>query len=126
MIIIIIISKKGVILLADVSEKFIDTCLKYYELDPCHYFSATGLSWHAILKMTGLKLEKICDIHQYLVIERGTRGGVPYITKRYAKANNKYMSDYDPNKSSTFSNYLDKNNLYGWAMSKYLPHGEFE
>ena len=90
--------KKDVLLLADIFEKFIDTCLKYYELDPCHYFSAPGLSLDAILKMTGLKLEKICDIDQYLFIEKGTRGGVPYITKRYAKANNKYMSDYDPNK----------------------------
>ena len=50
--------KKDVLLLADVFEKFIDTCLKYYELDPCHYFSAPGLSWHTILKITGVKLQK--------------------------------------------------------------------
>ena len=118
--------KKDVLLLADVFEKFIDTCLKYYELDPCHYFSAPGLSWDAMLKMTGVKLEKISDIDKYLFIEKGLRGGISYIAKRYAKANNKYMSDYDPEKPSTFITYLDKNNLYGWSMSEYLPYKEFE
>ena len=62
--------KKDVLLLADVFEKFIDTCLKYYELDSCHYFSAPGVSWDTILKMTGVKLEKISDIDQYLFIEK--------------------------------------------------------
>ena len=54
------------------------------------------------------------------------RGGISYIAKRYAKANNKYMSDYDSNKQSTFITYLDKNNLYGSAMSEYLPYRETE
>ena len=58
-----------VLLLADVFEKFIDTCLKFYGLDPCHYFSSPGLSWDAMLKMTGIKLEKISDIDKYLFIE---------------------------------------------------------
>ena len=118
--------KKDVLLLADVFEKFIKTCLKYYELDPCHYFSSPGLSWDAMLKMTNVKLEKISDIDKYLFIEKGSRGGISYIAKRYAKANNKYMSDYDPKKPSTFITYLDKNNLYGWTMSGYLPYGEFK
>ena len=119
--------KKDVLLLADVFEKFINTCLKYYELDPCHYFSAPGLSWDVMLKMTDVKLEKISDIDQYFfIIEKGTRGGISYIAKRYAKASNKYMNDYNSNKQSTFITYLDKNNLYGWSMSKYLPCGEFK
>ena len=84
--------KKKVLLLT-VFEIFISTCLKDYKLDPCHYFSAPGLSWDAMLKMTGEKIEKISDIDQYLFIEKGSRGGVSYIVKRYAKANNKYMSD---------------------------------
>ena len=113
-------------MLADVFEKLIGTCLKYYELDPCHYFSAPGLSWDAMLKITGGKLEKISNIDQYLFIEKGSRGGVSYIAKRYAKANNEYMSDYDSYKQSTFITYLDKNNLYGWAMIGYLPYREFE
>ena len=72
------------------------------------------------------KIRKISDIDQYLFIEKGKRGGVSYITKRYVRANNKYMSDYDSNKPSTFITYLDKNNLYGWAVSEYLPYSEFE
>ena len=67
--------KKDVLLLADVFKKFIKTCLKYYELDPCHYFSSPGLSWDAMLKMTNVKLEKISDIDKYLFIEKGTTGG---------------------------------------------------
>ena len=54
------------------------------------------------------------------------RGGISYIAKRYAKANNKYMNDYDPKKPSTFISYLDMNNLYGWAMNEYLPYEEFK
>ena len=114
--------KKDVLLLADVFEKFIDTCLKFYGLDPCHYFSFPGLSWDAMLKMTGIKLEKISDIDKYLFIEKGLRGGISYIAKRHAKANNKYMNDYDPKKQS----YLDMNNLYAWAMSEYVPYEGFE
>ena len=90
--------KKDVLLLASVFEKFISTCLKYYGLDPCHYFSAPGLSWDAMLKMTDVKLEKTSDIDMYLFIEKGSKGGASYIAKRYAKANNKYMSDYASNK----------------------------
>ena len=81
--------KKDVLLLAGVFEKFIDTCLKCYRLDPCHYFSSSGLSWDAMLKMTNIELEKISDIGKYLSIEKGLRGGISYITKRYAKANNR-------------------------------------
>ena len=110
--------KKDVLLLADVFEKFIDTCLKFYGLDPCHYFSSPGLSWDAMLK--------ISDVDKYLFIEKGLRGGISYIAKRYAKANNKYINDYDPKKPLTFITYLDMNNLYGWTMTEYLPYNEFE
>ena len=107
--------KKDVLSLADVYEKFIDTCLKYYGLDPCHYFSSPGLSWDAMLKMTDIKLEKLYNIDQYLFIERRLRGVISYIAKRYAKVNNKYINDYDPKKPSTFISYLDTNNLYDWV-----------
>ena len=118
--------KKDDLLLADVFEKFIDTCLKFYELHPCHYFSSPGLSCGAMLKITGAKLEIISDIDMYLFIEKEMRGGISYIAKRYAKANNKYMENYDPKKPSKFITYLDINNLYGWAMSGYLPCGGCE
>ena len=110
--------EKDVLLLADVFEKFIDTCLKYYGLDPCHYFSSPGLSWDAMLKMTDIKLEKIPDIDKYLFIEKGLRGGNSYIAKRYSKANNEYLKDYNPKKPSAFISYLEMINLYGWAMSE--------
>ena len=57
--------KKDVLLLVDVFEKFISTCLKYYNLDSCHYFTAPGLSWYAILKMVKVDLEKISDPDAY-------------------------------------------------------------
>ena len=114
------------LLSVDVFEKFIATCLKFYGLDSCHYFSSPGLSWDSMLKMTDIKLEKISDIEKHLFIEKGLRGGISYIGKRYAKANNKYMSDYDPKKQSTFISYLDMNNLYGWAMSECLPYERFK
>ena len=79
-----------------------------------------------MLKMTGIELEKILDIDKCLFIEKGTRGGISYIAKRYAKASNKYMNDYNPQEPSTFVTYLDKNNLYGWALSEYLPYEKFE
>ena len=118
--------KKDVLLLADVYEKFIESCLKYYGLDPFHYFCSPGLSWDAMLKMTGIKLEIISNINKYLFIEKGLRGGISYIVKRYAKVNSKYMNDYDPKKSLTFISYPDMNNLYGWAMREYLPYGGFK
>ena len=90
--------KKDVLLSVDVFEKFIATCLKFYGLDPCHYFSSPGLSWVAMLKMTGVKLDKISDIEKYLITVKGLREGISYIAKRYAKENNKYMNDYDPKK----------------------------
>ena len=79
-----------------------------------------------MLKMTGVKLEKISDIDNYLFIEKGLRRGISYIVKRYAKANNKYTNDYDPKKPSKFTTYLDINNLYGWGLSGYLPYGRFK
>ena len=62
--------KKDVLLLADVFGKFFKTCLKYYELDSCHYFSSPGLSWDAMLKMTDVELEKISGIDKYLLLKK--------------------------------------------------------
>ena len=73
--------KKDVLLLADVFEKFISTSLKYYNLDPCHYFSAPGLSLDAMLKMTKVELEKNSNADTHLFIEKGVRGGISYINK---------------------------------------------
>ena len=114
-----------ILLLADVFENFRKTCLKYYKLDPCHYFTSPGLSWDAMLKMTNIKLELMTYIDMFQFIEKGLRGGISYIANRYGKANNKYMKKYDEKAPSKYIMYLDANNLYGWAMSQYLPTGRF-
>ena len=99
--------KKDILLLADAFEKFISTCLKYYRLDHRHYFSAPGLSWDAMLKMTGVALEKYIDPDKYMLFQQGMRDGVSYINKRYSETSkNKHIL------------YIDMNNLYGCAMSQ--------
>ena len=118
--------KKDVLLLADVFEKFIDTCLNFYKLEPGHYFSSPGLSWDAMLIMTGVELETISDNDTHLLLEKGLRGGISYIAKRYSKANNQYMKNYDPTKPSMYIPYLDMNNLYGRGVSDYLPYERFK
>ena len=117
--------RSDVLLLADVFENFRVACLENYRLDPGHYVSSPGLSWDAMLKMTGINLELITDIDQQLFIERGMRGGISIITHRYAKANNPYMKFYNPEDDTTYIMYLDANNLYGWAMIQPLPYGGF-
>ena len=117
--------KSDILLLADVLENFRKTCLQYYKLDPCHYFTSPGLSWDAMLKMTDIKLELMTDIDMFQFIEKGMRGGISYIANRYGEANNKYMKEYDEKAPSKYIMYLDANNLYGWAMSQYLPTGGF-
>ena len=119
--------KSDVLLLADVFENFIDVCFEKFKLDPAHYITAPSLAMDAMLKMTEVELELLTDVDMYLFFEKGIRGGVSTITKRYGCANNKYMGDqYDPNKPSKFITYLDANNLYGWAMSQPLPVGDFK
>ena len=117
--------KSDILLLADVFENFRKMCLEYYKLDPCHYFTSPGLSWDAMLKMTEIKLELMTDIDMFQFIEKGLRGGISYIANRHGKANNKYMKEYDEKAPSKYIMYLDANNLYGWAMSQYLPTGRF-
>ena len=79
-----------------------------------------------MLKMTEIELELTSDIDMHLFIEKGMKGGISHIAKRYSKANSKYMKSYDPNKPSAYIQYVDGNNLYGWAMSHYLPYGGFK
>ena len=115
-----------VLLLADVFENFRDICVKNYGLDPVHYYTAPGLAWDAMLKMTDIKLELLNDIDMLLMVEKGIRGGISIISNRYGKANNKYMKDYNKTEPLKYLMYLDANNLYGWAMCQKLPIHSFK
>ncbi|XP_065664717.1 uncharacterized protein LOC136086350 [Hydra vulgaris] len=113
-----------VLLLADVFENFRDVCMKNYKLDPAWYYTSPGLAWDAALKKTIVKLELLSDYDMILMIKKGIRGGISMILNRLGTSNNKYMDNYDQTEPSTYIQYLDANNLYGWAMSKPLPtHG---
>ena len=118
--------KSDTLLLADVFENFRNTCLKVYELDPAHFLSLPGLAWQACLKKTNIKLELLTDYDMLLMVEEGLRGGICHSIHRHAKANNKYMENYDENKESAYIQYLDANNLYGWAKSQKLPVNGFK
>ena len=114
------------LLLADVFENFRKACVETYELDPAHFISLPGLAWQACLKKTGVELELLTDYDMLLMIEEGIRGGICHAAHRYAKANNRYMKDYDESKESSYIQYLDANNLYGAAMSEKLPINGFK
>ena len=118
--------KTDALLLADVFEKFINTCLEYYGEGPCHYLSSPVFSWDAMLKMAGIELELIPDTEMHLFITKGIGRGISYIVKIFSKANSKYMKFYDDKKLSKYIMFLDANNLYGWAMSQSLPYGRFK
>jgi len=101
--------------------------MQYYELDPSHYVSAPALAWDAMLKMTGVKIELFTDMSMHDFIEDAKRGGIAIACKRYFKANNpKIGKSFNPSKPTTWISYIDANNLYGWAMSQYLPIGNYK
>ena len=114
------------LLLADVFENFRNTCLKVYELDLAHFLPLLGLAWQACLKKTNIKLELLTDYDMSLIVEEGIRGEICHSIHRQARANNKYMKNYDKNEESSYIQYLDANNLYGWAMSQKLPKNGFK
>ena len=118
--------KSDVLLLCDIFEKFRNTSLHFYKLDPAYYVTSPSLSWDAMLLYTGIELELINDPEMYQLLERGIRGGLSQCSLRHAKANNKYLPHFDDSKPSSYIVYLDCNNLYGYAMMKKFPISEFE
>ena len=110
--------KTDVILLAHVFEKCRRLFDQVYGLDPCHYYSASNISWDAMLKTTEVKLDMLSDIDMLLFCEGAIRGLNGIGEKRYMKANNKYLDDFDEEKPSTFGLFLDVVNLYGGTMMK--------
>ena len=105
-------------------EKIRNNTLKNYGLNSSRYFSAPTLSSDAILNMTKVKIEFITDPDMYIFFEKSMR--VSYVSNRYSKANNKYLKSYDPKQESKHIIYLDAKNLYGYAMSKFLPISGFK
>ena len=117
--------RTDVVLLANVFEEFRNTCMKHYGVDPANFYTSSSLVWKACLKKTGTELELLQD-PDMLMFERGIRGGITQAVHRYAEANNKYIDKFYPNVPSSYIQYLDANNLYGWAMFQPLPTGGFK
>ncbi|XP_050505444.1 uncharacterized protein LOC126883817 [Diabrotica virgifera virgifera] len=117
--------KSDVLLLADVFENFRRNCLFNYKLDPAQYLTAPSLSWDAMLRKTNIQLELLTDIDMLHFFKKGIRGGISQCSTRFATANNQYCENYDCSKPTSYILYLDATNLYGYAMSQYLPHGDF-
>ena len=113
------------LLLADVFENFQNMSLEIHELNPACFHIAPGLAWQAALKKTKVKLDLLTGIDMLLLVEKDIRGGICHSIYQYGKANNKYMKDYDKNKESSYLQYWDVNNLYGWEMSQKLPLNNF-
>ena len=118
--------QSNTLLLADVFENFRNICIKVYVLDPARFLSLPGLARQACLKKTNIKLDLLTDYDMLLMVEEGIRGRICHSIYRYAKANNKYIKNYDKNKESSYLQYLDTNNLYGWAMCQKLPVNGFK
>ena len=114
------------LLLSDIFENFRDMCLDVYELDPAYFVSVPGLAWQACLKTTNIKLELLTDIDMSIMFEKRITGGISQAIHRYAKANNKYMKNYNKNILSSYLLYLHANNLYGWAIRKKVPVDNFQ
>ncbi|GFS82538.1 uncharacterized protein TNCV_2469881 [Trichonephila clavipes] len=114
-----------VILLAEVFTSFRQKCLQFYKLDPCHFITAADLTWNAGLKYTKVELELFSDINMYLWIENSIRGGICFVGKRYALANNPFIPGFNKHEEESYIIAVDANNLYGYAMSQPLPIGHF-
>ena len=77
-------------------------------------------------KKTGVELESLTVNDMLLMVEEGIRGGMCHAIHRYAKANNKYIRNYDEKEEYPYIQYLDANNLYGWEISQKLPVSGFK
>lgn len=119
--------KTDVLILTDVFESFRDICKTVYDLDPANFYTAPGLSWQAMLKYTNIELELFTDINMFNFIKKGMRGGISQCSLRHSLANNKYMKEkFDSEQPAQYIIYLDAVNLYGYAMSQYLPYKNFK
>ena len=119
--------RTDVVLLENIFEKLRKTSLVHYGLDPAHFYTLLGFAWKACLKGTRVRLELLTNPDMLLMFEHGIRGGITQAVHKHASANNKYMGyQYDPSSETSYLQYLDTNNLYGWAMSQPLPTSKFK
>ena len=108
--------KTDVVLLADVFEKFIKVSINEFKINPLYCVSLPGFTWECGLKYTGINLQTLQDKDMILMLENNIRGGISSVMgDRYVKS--------DENKKIL---YIDANNLYGWAMSQYLPYDDIK
>lgn len=118
---------QDILLLADVFERFRSVCLETYGLDPAHYYTVCRIGLGCLSEAEKSRVtNSLTDKDQHMFLESGIRGGISSITHRYAKANNTYLEDYNPEQPSSHIIYLNENNLYGWAMSQPLPVDDFQ
>ena len=118
--------QKDTLSLEDVFENFRNKCIEIYEIDAAHFLYAPRIEWRACLKKTEVKLELLTNLDMLLMVEKRIRDEICHAIHRYAKANNKYLKNYDKNKDSSYIQYLDANNLYEWAMSQKLSVDGFK
>lgn len=121
--------KSDVFLLADIFERFRGIAMDKFKLDPCHYYTLPSMAFDALLKYTKIELELFKEGQEdmYFFMEEAKIGGISGTGgKRYAKANNKYLENYDSSTLSNFIMYCDANGLYSWAMCQKLPVGSFK
>ena len=104
--------QSDVLLLVDVFGNFRDKCIERYRLNPAHFLSAPGLAWQSCLRKTELELELLTDIDMLLMVKKGIRGKICQAIHKYAKADNKYMNNYDKSIEASYLMCLDANNLY--------------
>ena len=115
--------KSDVMLLSDCFERFREINMKHFKIDPCHCYSAPGLTWQAGLKYTDVELDLLPTIDHILFFENCIRGGVSGIMgSRYAKSEKGDIEEATEYKLL----YVDANNLYGWAMMEPQPYQNFE
>ena len=118
--------KTDVLLLADIWDCFSKTCFENYKLDPAHYVSAPHLTWDAMLLKTGVNIGLLSDPEMFSFYNDNIRGGVCFISKRYARANHPDLPGFDPNLPIVLLASIDENNLYAAAMMVSMPIGEFQ
>jgi hypothetical protein len=118
--------KLDVLLLAAVFESFRDSSFRDFGLDPVLYVSLPSYTFSAMMKFTNVQLECVPCVEMYNFFKKAIRGGLSGVSTRYAKANNIYCREYNPDAPTTNIIGFDLNNLYGWALMNYLPKGNFK